>query len=456
MKRLFRPIPVLLLLASLRLHAGDRPDLLLIVVESLRADHLGCAGYAQPTTPVLDRLAAGGVLFSNAIATASWTMPSVMSILSGQHSERHGLTGIDTRAHPQAPSLPEQLRASGYQTVGIVANPLLHRKYGFGRGFEHYDDFTLTMGVDTPSGPVARPEDRYATASGLAATVTRQAAAWLQRRDPARPLFLFVFYFDPHYDYRPPPPYDRLFVTGDRPQPRPVWVLRDQAASPAEQLTSVALYDGEIRYTDEQIGCLLDEVARTPRGPRTLMAVTADHGEEFWEHGGVGHGDTLYDEVLRVPLIFSGAGLATPGRVVHADVSLTDLMPTLLAFAGLKTPPACQGRSLEDLLRLSGKPSLPADAPIFAETAVRRPLLAVRTAGWKAIFSPADQKASELYDLSADPGETRNLAATTAPPPELLAALAEFRTAHRAPIAAAAAAPNATDLQRLRSLGYVR
>jgi arylsulfatase A-like enzyme len=453
-RRWFRLAFLLAILAGRSLAAG-RPDIVLIVVESLRVDRLGCYGYRRPTSPCIDRLAASGVLVSNAFAAAPWTMPSVMSLFTGLYPSRHGMTVADARPAADLPCLAEQLRRAGYQTMGVVANPALTRKSGYGRGFEFYDDFTAFMGIDTLSGPVAGAEERTSGVSGVAGTVTRQGLSLLKRRDPSRPLFLFLFYFDPHYDYLPPPPFDALFRDAQRPMPDRFLVLQTRLVSPPERQSLEALYDGEVRYTDGQIGRLVDEIGKTPRPDGTLFVVTADHGEEFWEHGGMGHGYTLYDELLRVPLLFSVAGLPAglpAGRTVAGPVSLVDVMPTILALAGIEPPSGLQGRSLAAVLR---DPALPLpEVPLFAEARLREPLLAARTAGWKAIQPLAADRPAELYDLLADPGEKSNLAPTVALPEALASAIAAFRAAGRRAGTAAAASP--TDTKLLRSLGYVR
>jgi arylsulfatase A-like enzyme len=383
----------------------------LVTIDTLRADHLGCYGAAGVETPTLDRLATEAVRFETAISPAPLTLPSHASLLTGLEPPRHG---IHNNAHFRLPAdgpatLAERFRDGGFATAAFVGSFVLDRRFGLTRGFDVYDDQMALS--DTRS--LAPPERR-------ADAVVDAASAWLASA-PER-FLLWVHFYDPHADYAPPPPFDARF----RHDP----------------------YTGEIAFADAQLGRLLAALAtRFPDG-RTALVVTSDHGESRGEHGEQTHAYTVYDATQRVPLLLRAPGVA-PG--VHAGlVRLVDVAPTLLELAGL---PALPGAG-ESLLSALSPGSAPRSA--FVETFAPRmdldwsPLFGLRTAERKYIRAPRP----ELYDLASDPRELRDLSAER---PDEVAALdreLEARLAGAPPIV-----PNlsldAGDRARLEALGYV-
>ncbi len=219
-------------------------DIILVLVDSLRPDHLGFYGYERDTSPAIDAFAAGAVRFDQAIASGSWTQPSIMSMMTSVPADVHQRVHWGRPHSTNVVTLAETLQKAGYQTVGLVANPMTNRKYGFARGFDFYDDYSLTGAPDATTGDIARQ-----TAQG--AKLMRLARDWIEkRRDPEKPLFLFVLYIDVHWDYLPPPPFNRMFAPDPVPPPRDIWNLGRASVPEAARRRSVAAYDGEIRYTD--------------------------------------------------------------------------------------------------------------------------------------------------------------------------------------------------------------
>ena len=424
-----------------------RPDLVLIVVESLRADHVGCYGCPLPTTPAIDALASNGTRFAAAVASSSWTQPSMATLFSSLSPARHGMLGHRQAIRGEAVMLARHLAGAGYQTVGIVANPMLHRRHGFARGFEHFDDYTIAQ---APGGF----DDARAAAAAQRATsaiVTRLGISWLRRRDPSRPLFLFLFYMDPHYDYLPPSPFDRLFTDDPVPPPRGIGSLGTSFVPPAARDRIRAAYAGEIRYTDTCIGTFLDALQATPRGAGTAIALCGDHGEAFWEHGRTAHGHHLYDEQIRVPLIIRAPG-QTPGAVVTGQAGLIDLAPTLAALAGLVPPVdgAWEGLDLSGLLKGGSLP----ERPLRLDTRIDGHLRAVRTSAFKIIGRPPFETPAEIYDLAADPSETNNLAGVSPLPAGVDSLIPLLSPPSGEPPASTPVKLDPATLRQIKSLGY--
>lgn len=389
---------------------------LLITVDTLRADHVGAYGALGAHTPRMDTIAEGGVRFAAAISPAPLTLPSHATLLTGREPPAHGLRHNGVHRLPdEVPTLAEHLGAAGYATAAVVGALVLDRRFGLARGFDHYDD---EMG--------SRRSDTVGYAERRAEQVVDAALGWLD--GAPRRWFLWVHFYDPHAAYDPPRGFASAFAR------RP--------------------YDGEIAYVDAQIGRLLDGVrARFGEGG-LLVALASDHGESLGEHGEWTHGYGVYDATQRVPLILNGPGVPA-GQVVSAVVGLADLAPTLLARTGAEPLPGASGR---DLLSVSPDASEETGAAgtAYLETLATQidfgwsPLLGVRSASHKYVRAPRP----ELYDLIEDPGETRNLAGDR---PELAAELDRALAAHLK--GARASEPVAGleegDRALLRTLGYV-
>jgi len=398
-----------------------KPDIVLIVVDTLRADHLGVYGYARATSPRIDAFAARGVVFDAAWSAAPWTLPSIMSIMTSRYPSNHRVENDGLKLADDVPLLAETLRARGYATAAFVSHVYVSAIFGFGRGFETFEDF----GVSRPG---------YRLEAGLEPTadvVTDTALRWLKAQR-GRPAFLFVHYFDPHWPYDPPSPYRERFPSR---YAGPLDASYDSISKFQDPLDNIPAdyrqflidrYDGEIAFTDAQIGRLLDGAAATGREDRAWVALTGDHGEEFKDHGSMGHGRQVYEESIRVPLLIGRLRAASParsggptvaggagGRRVTTPVSGIDLFPTVAALSGATPPAGLQGRSLAGFLDLAGSDPTgappPADRPLVSETvrlnAYRK---AIRRDALKMIRA-SEQERLELYDLTADPLERRDL-----------------------------------------------
>jgi len=299
--------------------ADGPPDIVLISVDTLRADHVGAYGYARDTTPFLDRLAASGARFDHARSPSPWTLPSHTTMLTGLNPFTHLVVDDDVKVDLSVPVLPEVLKRAGYATGGFVSTLYVSRRFGFERGFDAFDDFDITSEKKNLRGEVD-------------AEHTVDAALKFARARDGQPLFLFLHLYDAHYPYAAPAPYDSHF---DRPGGKGDARYRNyfyhgEHPLEAEQLThQIAQYDEEIRYLDAQLARLKEAL-----GDReVLWMVTADHGEEFYERGHWGHAHTLYPEQLRVPMILAGPGVPA-GAVIEQAVGLEDVAPTLAAAGG--------------------------------------------------------------------------------------------------------------------------
>ncbi|MDX2166287.1 MAG: sulfatase [Deltaproteobacteria bacterium] len=459
----FRPhlLALLAFAAACRAAPPPPPNVLLVSIDSLRADHVHSYGYGRQTTPTLDALAAEGARFATVVSPTSWTLPAHLTLLTALPPERHGVVADGQRLTDDALFLSEVLWRDGYTTAGFVAAPYLDAAFGFAQGFDHYDDHSLAK--------------RSFDASHHGVTGPRTAALfadWLRdwRAGGARrPFFAFVHLWDVHYDYAPPPPYDRLFdpdyqghVTADDYEQSDAV----HAGMDARDLAHVvALYDGEIRFTDDTLARLLATLHDAGVLDDTIVVVTADHGEEFFEHGRKGHKQQLYDESLLVPLVIRYPARVPAGTVVPEQVRLMDVAPTILSLAGLGVPPdfgapaARIADAAQDLSAWINAPAgqRPAPLPAFADLVgdAPVPLAAVRSGGSKLIRARDGSGAPELYDLRADPGEHANLA-DPARAAVLEEELSGWRQAWSGAPLSESVAINGGLRERLRALGYVR
>lgn len=425
-------------------HRGA-PNIVLISIDSLRADHLHSYGYPRNTSPNLDAVAAQGAAFETVISPTSWTLPAHMTLMTSLDPEAHGVITNRLRLDRGIDTLPQQLQRSGYATAGFVSATYLDGLYGFSRGFDEYDDYTMLHAAGAKSRSAVTSQQ-----------LAQHAVDYLQRRSSAkdrRPFFLFLHFFDVHYDYNPPPPYAQMFdaayaghVTGN--------VDSVRQGMPSRDLNHVvALYDGEIAWVDANIGKILSSLRTLGYDDNTIVAITADHGEEFLEHGQAAHYKTLYDEVLRVPLVIRYPGHVAPGRKVQGQVRLMDVAPTLLSLAGFPSAHprrGSEGRSLACLLTSPLQRRAP-NFPAFGD--LRGEMASVRTGDAKLIRNLRTNK-EEYYDLDHDPGERKNIdAISQRERDQLRVILTRWRSS-------ATAANSQADLDEeekatLKSLGYM-
>ena len=366
------------LLASLATACGAAsdskggPNLLLITVDTTRADHLEPYGYERPTSPGLAAFAQGGVVFEQAYSVSSWTLPSLASLMTGVMPATHGCNRNDTSLAAGFRTLAESLSDAGYQTAAVVSHIFLGTRYGLDQGFDHYDQELVLQSDQESHAAISSPE------------VTDKGLAWLaDRSGEDRPWFLWLHYFDPHYLYRTHPELDGAFGDED----------------------FVDLYDGEIAFMDLHLNRLFEGLARNGHDTDTIMALVADHGEELKDHGGMFHRKTLYNEVVRIPLILRGPELE-PGRVT-TPVSLVDLPATLLDLLGV---PPLHGEAGESFLSTMGtEAEVTAPPPLIELNQRDRELAAIVQGSWKLVHDYRSDE-SQLFDLSTDPGEQVDLA----------------------------------------------
>lgn len=349
--------------------AQDRPNILLLTLDTTRADRLGSYGFDRPTSPFLDRLAAGGVRFEQARSQVPITLPSHASIFTGTYPSTHGShLHSDLFQDADLRTMAEILEQNGYQTAAFIAARVLDAKFGLARGFNHYAD-------DLGSRADGRPTD-----ARRAEAVVADAKHWFTGRKPG-PFFAWVHFFDPHLPFDPPEPFRGQF--SDDP------------------------YSGEIAYMDAQIGALLDWLRQRGDLQNTIIIAMADHGESLGEHGIHGHTEFVYQEVLHIPFLMSWPEKITSGLVVPEIVRTIDVLPTVLDLCGLDIPAQTEGRSLRPLLE--GKPDPPRIS--FFESRYLEGLF-----GWSP-FSGVEQwpskliraPHSEIFDLARDPVEIENL-----------------------------------------------
>lgn len=424
--------------------APPRPSILLVTLDTTRADRLGCYGSDAEASPRLDALAAESLLYTRALSTSSWTLPAHASILTGKFTSSHGAradvagpirlsSAIEgprswrrIRARGLSPlerTLPVVLAEHGYATAAIVAGPWLKRVMGVDLGFQSYDDSRITS-----------------LNGRLAEDVTDAALRWLGQR-PEAPFFLFLNYFDPHDPYKPP----RGFLRGAAPR---------RGALDAEvhrrKLTRWA-YEGEIRYMDHHLGRLLDGMRELGIYDETWIIVTSDHGELLGEHGIYGHGTTLHEPLLRIPLIlkFPGSRMAPGAR--DDEVQLVDLFPTILDELGLEIPPDVQGSALGR----RGHPAIAEVYPLPFMEHARGDFRMLRDGSEKFVWHSGGEH--RLFDVVADPDESDDLAGRR---PErarnLQARLDDYIASLPPPLEAGA--PRAVDAateEALRGLGYI-
>ncbi len=417
-------------------------SVVLVVVDTLRADHLGAYGYERPTSPAIDRWAASAAVFEHAFAPSPWTLPSIASMLTGRLPTEHG-AGVDRKdelpegtPHNQRfqrlgdgiVTLAEIFSAEGYATGALINNSFLHPRFELDRGFDSYD-------YAPGRGKKSRRADE----------VVDLALQWIADREG--PYFLLVHIFDPHWPYAAPEGFRGSFLgkrtlrSGELKEVRAA--LR--AGEPIDLDAFAAAYDEEIAFTDRELGRLLEGLGEA--GDEPVVFLTSDHGEEFGEHGGFEHGHTVYNELLQVPLILSGPGISA-GRS-REPVTLLDLGPTLLDAAGLEVPQGFSGRSLLNRQAAASERLLIAERTLYGaekQALIRWP--------FKLIWSPGRSK-SALYDLERDFAETRDLGSQDPDRARRMAGSLDRVLATLERATAGEAELDDEVLEELRSLGYI-
>lgn len=442
---------ICLFFAGCKDSSSKKPNVLFVVVDTLGAKHLqsfannNSAESSLAKTPNIEALAKDGVVFSNAFSAAPWTKASVASMFTGIVPQRHRVQNIDSKLSDSHHTLAEMFKESGYQTKGIISHILLKEDAGFGQGFEQYGIVPLTKNVHDEVN------------SNL---VTETAIDWLKtKRSHEKPFFLFTHYFDPHYNFQHHPEFNR--TAGYQGTITPGEDVRSLRAR-IPNITSAdidylkGLYHEEIAFTDLHLGRLFAALKSEGLAENTLIILTADHGEEFMEHGWIGHTKTLYNDLVQVPLIFYWPSHFRSQRIDTA-VSLCDLVPTLNALIPLNQNISFDGISIEPLLQGGSLP----DRPIFFEVNYKVRAMSPSFNGilyrkWKLIKDRSDNSL-QLFDIIKDPDEKINLAATEPIIVEkLLASLDNQDKDYTSqPGASTLEEKDPHKLEQLRSLGYL-
>ncbi len=438
------------------------PNIVLITVESLRADHVRGYGYDRPTTPNIDALATVGVTFTDAHAVTSWTLPSHTSLFTGLYPGGHQVITHLQRLHDSCSTVAEVLRDRGYQTAAVVSGPFLRRTYNLHQGFELYEESPAAYANSEAHDDITNPRMEQA--------ITRFLR---EQRDPRRPFFLFAYFWDPHYDYIPPPPFDRAFLPEDA---QALDLTRYETSdtvnpniTPAQLAYVVSQYDGEIACTDATLGRLWELLRSLDSWDDTAIILTADHGEEFFERGEKGHQHNLHVESVRVLLVLKLPGPARVGSRDARLVSLIDVMPTIAELADARLTGPVQGRSLLGLPRTNDQPiffeltttwSIPSADGGTGPTNLSEHSTAVRRGRHKYIVRDLPAR-KLLYDVVADPSEQSPLDDSAGPMVDDLAVLLDRFGQDMRLIAAKVGAAESVSLtpqeeERLRALGYIR
>ena len=468
-------IPLFYFKRSVR-DGSPRPNIILIVIDALRADRTGTYGHYRNTSPTIDSVSSEGVVFDRALSQAPWTLPSMATLFCSKYPGVHKITDFDvadgifnsaaeeiTVLDGSFVTLAEVLRDNGYQSAAVVANILLRARYGFAQGFDHYEDL--------------RPEGDLSSAADVRGNeVNGKALSWLDRRDKERPFFLYLHYMDVHGPYYSRPAFHEPFFEQARRMPNNRTLTFDEklalgylVTSPLVQETLLkdrklartlefwpAFYDSGIREMDEHMKALKRDLEKRGLWEETLIIITSDHGEELLEHGFWDHGSSLYQAALHVPLILRWPRGLPEGRRVGGTVRLLDLMPTLLDLLEIPETAGLQGRSLAPEMTgtAPGK-----QVPALIEAVKQKPFIKSLYYGdWKLI-SGAEGKGNELYRIADDPMERSNLYASH---PDKLSELLDLmkrqlirnnelasgKEVDKVPI-------TPDDRERLESLGYV-
>jgi arylsulfatase A-like enzyme len=439
------------------------PNIVLVTVDTLRADHCSAYGYPLDTTPRLEQLAREGVRVELAYVPMPSTGPAHASLFTSRYPLAHRVLKNGHVLAGEYPVLAEVLGEAGYRTAAFVSSFVLDERFGYGQGFDLYDDdfrgadssyhgVQLWEGIEVPGEFDRRAHE-----------TTDRVISWLRGKGRRGGFFLWIHYMDPHEPYDPPEAWRKRYV--------------DPSMGRRNLRRAVALYDAEIAFTDRELGRLLDALDEVSPPAGTLVVLTADHGEGLLDHGFMGHGPVLHEETLRVPLIFRWHGEIPAGSVLRGPAEIVDVMPTILGLVGISPGESLlQGRDLSAALtsgtaldpqrnvffqrRLYQKslvPTFPVDGVVFGRPLrVKGSKFGIRAGDWKYIEAPQEET-RELYDLRTDPGERVNL--LTRQPKlaeELAGRLETWRDEQKGLALGPVQEADDEELERLRALGYVR
>jgi arylsulfatase A-like enzyme len=441
------------------------PNVLIVLIDALRADRLGAYGYHRNTTPKIDKIANSGWRFATAVAQAPWTKPSIGSLITGLYPRQTSISsgtwaqeGHEGEVLVRALAanhitLAEVLASNGYETAAFGENHHLLPSLGFAQGYYTYDWYEPPR-LGALGKFVKRFQPEFA-----ATWINEHFINWLDANE-GRKFFAYLHHIDVHWPYKSPPPFSGMYTTSppsedfnsDKFMIRATEGLRQDSETRPSMETLRAMsdaYDEGIRHVDSEIGRLFDELSRRGLYDKTLIIITADHGEEFMDHGSLGHGRTLYEELIRVPLIvkFPCPGPHCDSRTVLAQVELVDVFPTVMRVIGLEPRPHLAGRDLAGAVTNS--------AAAYSEYAN---LIATRMPDWKWIYDEKNDS-GELYNLKQDPRELHDLANQETEVREMFTTqVLDFTVVHQrsAAVDATTIEADQTMLENLKALGYVK
>lgn len=416
-------------IARLPAAAPDSPNVLVIVVDTLRADHLSTYGYARPTSPNLTRIASQGVLFENAMAASSWTLPSHASMLTGRYPHEHKARFIDSTLTLRYPTLGEAFQRLGYRTAGFSASTyFFSRRTGLGRGFIHFEDDFESPASAFPQTYYGERVEKMLYTLHLAKDrigrrnarqINQHALRWMESSGHSHPFFVFLNYYDVHDPYLPPEPYLHRFTKLAHPA-GPIAMAWDWFASltPQQREGEMDAYDGAIQYTDTELGEFFRQLHQRGLDKNTIIVITSDHGEEFNEHGFMDHLNALYRELIHVPLIFWQPGTLPAGVRISTPISTVSLPATLLSLVPNGQSANMPGISLANLWT-NPRQNLPV-MPVVSELAQFKltplfpnyygPLTSITTPQWHYISG--GKAGQELFRCCSNTPEMDNLANT--------------------------------------------
>jgi arylsulfatase A-like enzyme len=427
--------------------ASAAPNVVLYMIDTLRADHLGVYGYSRPISPEIDSFAAQSTVFTRAFGQSGWTKSAVTSMLTGLHPLSHGvMERMDALPDPVR-TLPEMLHDAGYETLGITTNPAVSTEAGLARGFDRFIQL-----FDRAAVPfVAQPSEK----------IDAELFRWLGERNGNRPFFAYLHTMEAHEPYQPPPAYRQRFAAkADAAlcRPGPKDVAAALAARPGLGRSGIkhnfeALYDAQIAHNDSQFGLMLRRLRDLGLYDKTVVVLVSDHGEEFLDHGLFAHGHSLYQEILHVPLIIRWPNGQYAGRRVESPVQHIDLLPTILAAAGVASPPAYPGLDL----RLLAQTDTPLEREVSSDLSLAGTRISSLVAGgMHLLVRESPNPDAELYDMLRDPRELRNLADPAGVRFGFLMSRLRTLNRYQSRDAAPKRSPIPPELaKQLRALGYV-
>jgi arylsulfatase A-like enzyme len=459
-----------------RAPATGAPNVLIVLIDTLRADHLGCYGYGRPTSPAIDRLATQGTLFLHATSQSTWTKPSTASLFTGRYPSQHQAYLERSRIPDAELLLPEALAQLGYRTAVFSGNPWVTPEYGFAQGVEHFDSIyderfaRVTLYMQTLKRINMLLSDKRRVYNFVKSRVQHTPSTtardqvllghlihWLDDVGN-HPFFAHVQLMSPHHPYDPPPPFDRFVPkSGLAPvttYPHKSYFFFDQGAplAPAALADMVGRYDGDILFADGVVERILAALDARGLAENTVVVLTSDHGEEFYDHQNWGHGQSVYEELAHVPLIIRYPKAFPAGQRVERPVMLVDVMPTILALAGAAPIPSLAGQSL-----LGGAPGATGRDEAYVELIYRYGWARALRRGSRKIIRMVrgEDDRTAVYDLDRDPGEQHPLATPAPDLADRMAAIQAWSSAHQS--APAAEVEIDSDMsRRLKALGYLQ